>query len=61
MIRNLIGRAVAIGTPLACVGFGLWIGYMGWSWQLAIAGGAAAGALAMIVARALRAPSEHVG
>jgi hypothetical protein len=58
MIRHLIGRAVAFGTPLACVGFGLWIGYMGWSWQLAIAGGAAAGAIAVLIGRALRTGSE---
>jgi hypothetical protein len=61
MIRHLIGRAVTIGTPLDCVGFGLCFGYMGWSWQLAIAGGAAAGSLAILVARSRRARSESSG
>jgi len=57
-ITRLVRRAIDIVTPLACVGFGLWIAYMGGSWYLAMGGGMVAGALALIIARA-RGPSDR--
>jgi hypothetical protein len=50
---RLLRRAVTIGTPLACVGIGLWLVYLGWSWPFALAATAAAGSLALLIARAL--------
>jgi hypothetical protein len=57
-MTRLIHVTLACVTPFACVGFAMWIAYLGWSWYLALAGGAAAGAIAMFVARARRDWSE---
>jgi len=50
---RLLRRAVTIGTPLACVGVGLWLAYLGWSWPFALAATAAAASLALLIARVL--------
>jgi hypothetical protein len=52
--QRFLRRAGSIAAPLACVGFGLWLAYMGASWPLAFAGTAAAGSLALLAARAWR-------
>jgi hypothetical protein len=44
--------AVTIGTPLACVGLGLLLAYLGCSWPLAFAATAAAASLAVLIAHA---------
>jgi hypothetical protein len=56
-MSTFLRRAGTIAAPLACVGFGLWLAYMGASWPLALAGTAAAGSLALLAARAWR---DHV-
>jgi hypothetical protein len=50
---RLLRQAVPIGTSLGCVGFGLLLAYLGWSWPLALAATAAAGSLALLIARAM--------
>ena len=56
--HRFLPRAATIAASFACVGFGLWLAYMGASWPLAFAGIAAAGSLALLVARALRDSSQ---
>jgi hypothetical protein len=53
-MSTFLRRAGGIAAPLACVGFGFWLAYMGASWPLAFAGTAAAGSLALLAARAWR-------
>jgi hypothetical protein len=50
---RLLRWAVTIGTPLACVGLGLLLAYLGCSWPLAFAATAAAASLALLIAHAL--------